>query len=179
MTARPKRLLTTSTEEWMASPNTASEWVVNPTRSFTMTTAIFAMRMPPRTRRTFECRSIAVARLGISQSSYSGRAVSTSRLQDRAFQVGGFGNREHVRVVLALGENLPEDHGPAAVAGGVGEHLEEFGKAHVERAGRREQGPARRQATHRAEVDLAVAAESGRHRDARLGERRRVEHDGI
>src|SRR4051794_33703651 len=47
-----KRLFAASTDDWRASPKTASELVWIPTLNFTITTMMLATRMPPRTRRT-------------------------------------------------------------------------------------------------------------------------------
>src|SRR4029079_2936601 len=65
------------------------------------------------------------------------------------------------------------------VRGGSRQHLQEQRLADVKAAARREQHSARRKESHRAQVDVLVAAECGVDCGAVLGESRRVEDDRV
>src|ERR1039458_3826477 len=70
-------------------------------------------------------------------------------------------------------------HAAACIRSGRAEHRQELAFADVERTGAGDQNAAGTKHLQRAQVELLVAAEGGGHGALGLGERRRVENDGV
>ena len=82
-------------------------------------------------------------------------------------------------MVQRLSAELAQHDATSAVGRGLLEHLEEERLREVVRAAGGEQKSAGREQTHRAQVDLLVAADRSRKCGPRLGECRWVEHDRL
>src|SRR5882762_10055947 len=67
----------------------------------------------------------------------------------------------------------------SAVSGGVLEHLQKKRLGQVKAAASRIEQASRREQAHRPQVDVLVSARRPRNCSARLGERRRIQNDGI
>jgi hypothetical protein len=104
---------------------------------------------------------------------------SRQTLHDRPFQVSSFRNRQHLWMIHRLPGDRPQRQTPPRIGRGIRKHLQKERLAHVEAAARREQHSSGREESHRAQVDVLVAAERGVDRGPVLGERRRVEDDGV
>src|SRR5215210_3570892 len=74
----PKILLAESTDDWRASPKTASELVSNPTKNLTTTTTRLARKIPPSTRRTPDDFSRESATLGMVEVGSRGEECQRS-----------------------------------------------------------------------------------------------------
>src|SRR5687768_17993024 len=104
---------------------------------------------------------------------------SIQRFEQSALDVAALRNRQYLGMVERLTAKLTHRDAPPAVGGGRFEHLEEERLGEMVAAARGEEGPTRREQSHRPEVDLLVAAKRRGERITRLRERRRIEHNGV
>ena len=86
---------------------------------------------------------------------------------------------EKDRVIAALHPLFHHCHGRAAVGGCLVEHREEQAFLDVIRTAARDEAATRVEQAQRAQVDFLVAGKRARNRRLVLGERRRIENDGV
>src|SRR3954468_10729348 len=82
-------------------------------------------------------------------------------------------------MIEGLAAQLAECESAPGIGSGGAQHVEEERDGQVKAAARGEERPAAGQQSHRAEIDLFVAADRGRNRGAGLRERRRVQYDRV
>src|SRR5690606_25929651 len=120
------------------SPMTASDPVANPTAALRATTRRLATSMTRSTRRTarlrWASRSAACTMLPRLRRRPAA-SIGVHRAQDGALEVAGLRHGQELGVVGGLAQQPLQPEPAAAVGRGGGEHLEESGPAHVERAG--------------------------------------------
>src|ERR1700736_6680905 len=100
-------------------------------------------------------------------------------LEQRALDVSGLGDREHLGMVERLARERADRDPPAAVRGRILQHLLKKRPGQMKAAARGVEQSTRSQQTNRPKVDVLVSAYRSRQRGPGLRESRRIENDRV